>query len=400
MTDMQSNEKVLVRSRRTAMCGAAVSEAAFALVIFAIVAVLFLRGGILNGFSASERRTDAEAALASAGAAIPPLIDVLPDGSLQAAENFEDGLSSLARQIESNARSSTCASLSAVTRTGDCNPSGISVAPYEEGGTASFTSNGSDCDANWTAAAGSITASIKDKFQAQGCPGVKHYATAAVFYDEGDPSKVEVASFESGKSEVVAGLPGGSGGPGGGGDPPGGGTCFAAITPVLMADGTFKEIQYLRPGDLVLATDDVDTTRPRVPARVAQVDVYYQREVLVLKAGGEYIATTPEHPFYVANADVWLPAALLKHGDLLTHADGQLSMVDEVGATWGKMNVYNVQLEGPHTYFVGKSAILTHNVSGSGGGPQQFSGSEIEVTGKDPANGSISGSMGGGSFQQ
>lgn len=75
---------------------------------------------------------------------------------------------------------------------------------------------------------------------------------------------------------------------------------------------------------------------------------------------GEWIETTPEHPFYVEGKG-WTPAGDLEFGDQIRQADGEFESV------WLKWDIqkyqemYNLTVDEAHTYFVGEGQWLVHN---------------------------------------
>jgi len=75
---------------------------------------------------------------------------------------------------------------------------------------------------------------------------------------------------------------------------------------------------------------------------------------------GEWIETTPEHPFYVEGKG-WLAAEDLSFGMQVRQADGT------TGFVWWKWSVhqtqamYNLTVATAHTYFVGQGQWLVHN---------------------------------------
>ena len=94
---------------------------------------------------------------------------------------------------------------------------------------------------------------------------------------------------------------------------------------------------------------------------------------------GEIITATPEHPFY-ANGD-WKAAGLLETGDAILLFSGKLATVKEVKYQGShapleitdtffeepeiieenSTKVFNFEVEGWHTYFVGWLRVLVHN---------------------------------------
>ena len=81
------------------------------------------------------------------------------------------------------------------------------------------------------------------------------------------------------------------------------------------------------------------------------------------QAGGETITCTTEHPFYVQGKG-WVAAQDLKPNDKLELRDGEDAFVDAV--RYEKLDkpipVFNFEVEGFHTYFVGVGCILVHNL--------------------------------------
>jgi hypothetical protein len=132
---------------------------------------------------------------------------------------------------------------------------------------------------------------------------------------------------------------------------------FSADTKVTTEDGE-KSISAIEVGDYVLAWNEVDGTIGfyEVTDTFSHAD-----EVLTeLIIDGEWIETTPEHPFYTKEVG-WLPADKLESGMHVRQADGDYELV------WLKWNVhqiqemYNLTVDEAHTYFVGEGQWLVHN---------------------------------------
>ena len=91
------------------------------------------------------------------------------------------------------------------------------------------------------------------------------------------------------------------------------GKCLALGTRVAMADGTWREVQDVRPGDRVFTVNETSyRIEPREVQAVASNGV---RETVVLRTAGRAVRCTPNHPFLVNNA--WLEAKDIKPGDLV-----------------------------------------------------------------------------------
>jgi hypothetical protein len=140
--------------------------------------------------------------------------------------------------------------------------------------------------------------------------------------------------------------------------------CFAASTHLRTQNGS-KAIEEIRRGDQVLSTDEFEPggqVRPRHVLGVAR----RVTKIVELTVGGKLIRVSAEHPFWVKGKG-WTVVRLLQKGDLLRSHDGQYVAVDG----WEDLNeyvtVYNLEVEGDHTYFVGETgwgfSVWAHNAS-------------------------------------
>jgi len=137
--------------------------------------------------------------------------------------------------------------------------------------------------------------------------------------------------------------------------------CFVAGTPVLMADGTTKPIEEIRPGDMVLAADHLDPEGKPEAARVARFFDNGEKEVVRLRfENGEELVCTPSHRFYVFGKG-WICAEELVVGDECLTAEGKRVAFVLREEVEGTRLVYNIEIEGRHTYFVGDTPVLIHN---------------------------------------
>lgn len=132
--------------------------------------------------------------------------------------------------------------------------------------------------------------------------------------------------------------------------------CFAAGTKVWTATG-LVEIERLTTGDLVLAqhpeTGELvfkpvlkPTTRP--PAPICRVTI-----------GSEIFECSGGHPFLGVNRG-WVRARELKAGDEIIVL-GKVLPVSAMEKRDDTVTMYNLVVADFHTYFVGESAVLTHD---------------------------------------
>ena len=133
--------------------------------------------------------------------------------------------------------------------------------------------------------------------------------------------------------------------------------CFVAGTQILMADGSTKPIEQIRPGDQVLAADHLKPEEKPTAAKVVRFFDNGEKEVVKLifngqNAESEEIICTPEHPFYVIGKG-WVCAKDLQFDNFCLSANGEkIAFVSKENLD-EKQCVYNFEVEEKHTYFVG-----------------------------------------------
>ena len=86
-------------------------------------------------------------------------------------------------------------------------------------------------------------------------------------------------------------------------------------------------------------------------------------ELIHVHTGDDEIVCTPEHPFYVPTKG-WTGAAQLRAGDILVLSNGSYVTVEKIQheILESPVKVYNFEVEDFHTYFVGESSVLVHNL--------------------------------------
>ena len=98
------------------------------------------------------------------------------------------------------------------------------------------------------------------------------------------------------------------------------------------------------------------------PRRVVATARRYGDAVVLLHAGGSELATTAAHPFWSADRREWVPAGELLEGERLLAADGTpVPLEGPPEVRRGGRALYNVEVEGDHTYYVGEAGLLAHN---------------------------------------
>jgi RHS repeat-associated protein len=148
----------------------------------------------------------------------------------------------------------------------------------------------------------------------------------------------------------------------------GGCKCFLAGTDVLMADGTTKNIEDVKLGDRVKATDPkTGKTKSRKVTRLIRTegDKYFNELSIATEHGIEKLTATHEHPFWSPSEHGWVKAGALKPGTTLLTDDGTTVIVTANRAFTRHARTYNLTVDDLHTYYVlaGGTPVLVHNSS-------------------------------------
>ena len=136
--------------------------------------------------------------------------------------------------------------------------------------------------------------------------------------------------------------------------------CFTGDTLVATEDGD-KRIDEIEVGDSVWAEDTV--TGEQVLKRVSKVYVKETDHLIHIGTStGEDIETTENHPFYTEERG-WVAASELEEGETLHTEDGSVVTVTYNRDEWLRepVKVYNLEVEGLHTYYVTVDRVLVHN---------------------------------------
>ena len=138
------------------------------------------------------------------------------------------------------------------------------------------------------------------------------------------------------------------------------GMCFVAGTEVHTEEGK-ERIEEIEAGDRVWA-EDPETGEKGIKTVVRTFERETD-ELVRVYAGGEEIITTAEHPFYVPKRG-WTAAIELRAGDVLVNVNGEYVILEKIEHELleSPVKVYNFEVEDFHTYYVGDSGVLVHNM--------------------------------------
>lgn len=138
---------------------------------------------------------------------------------------------------------------------------------------------------------------------------------------------------------------------------------FPAGTKVLMADGTGRPIEQIKPGDLVTATDPTtgETGARRVTRTIHTPDDHDFTDVTL--ADGSTLTSTSHHPYWSQNDRTWKNAEDLAAGDTLRTPQNNTAPIAATRDWQGLQDAYDLTVDDLHTYFVstGTTNVLVHN---------------------------------------
>lgn len=175
-------------------------------------------------------------------------------------------------------------------------------------------------------------------------------------------------------------------------------TCFTSDTKVVMADGTNKNIQDVKIGDVLKG----ETTDNKVLG--LQLPKLNKRRLYSFN-GGRYFVTA-EHPLKTIDGwksidpkktdeeNIGITVTELKVGDTLITESGNV-LLKTIDSKNDKVDtqLYNFNLDGDHTYYA--DGYLVHNKEACGGGFMCSSGSVCRTASGGSCLGTVAGSSGG-----
>lgn len=129
--------------------------------------------------------------------------------------------------------------------------------------------------------------------------------------------------------------------------------CIARGTMIETVNGP-RPVERVQIGDEVWAYDSVAQKRVRAEVRIIQRNVADRTYVF-----NGTLRASAAHPLFV-NGE-WQAAAAVKAGDRLTTTDGREVRIDEPKVVYGDIDVFDLTVSGPHTFYAG--GFLVHNKS-------------------------------------
>ncbi|MEL5960030.1 polymorphic toxin-type HINT domain-containing protein [Streptomyces sp. CLV115] len=156
---------------------------------------------------------------------------------------------------------------------------------------------------------------------------------------------------------------------------------FPDGTQVLLADGTHRAIEDVRPGDRVTATDPQHARTASEPVTrtiTTENDKSFTRLTLATPHGPTTLIATDTHPFWTTRPGHWKNAEDIRPGDTLHNPTGAPVMVLSVQQENSSRRTHDLTVGELHTYYVlaGQTPILVHNSNGSCGIGRELIGDE------------------------
>jgi RHS repeat-associated protein len=156
-----------------------------------------------------------------------------------------------------------------------------------------------------------------------------------------------------------------------------GGSCkknsFVPGTKVLMADGSKRNIEDVKEGEFVLASDpETGNLQARQITDTRNHSGVKHLITLTVDPDGkdgdakpETITATDEHPFWLPDFGRWANAEDLEPGMWLQTSAGTWVQITAIDETHRTQRVHNLTVDGVHTYYVqaGATPLLVHNVN-------------------------------------
>ena len=133
--------------------------------------------------------------------------------------------------------------------------------------------------------------------------------------------------------------------------------CFVAGTLVKTEDG-YKRIEEIREGDIVYSFDELNNEI--VLREVKNLITNSVDEIIKIETENQIIEASLEHPFYIKEKG-WVEAKDLQQDDILITLNHEEKIKNISRDYYFKKDVYNLEIEGSHTFYITEDDILTHN---------------------------------------
>jgi hypothetical protein len=136
---------------------------------------------------------------------------------------------------------------------------------------------------------------------------------------------------------------------------------FSPGTLVHAEDG-LRPIEEISIGDLVWATNpETSEQELKTVTHLIQGDREYELFLITFE-NGEVITVTADHSFF--SEDQWINAQVLKVGNRVSvFSDSESSIIVSIEKEVKEEKVFNLTVDGLHTFYVGEAGYLVHNTN-------------------------------------
>ncbi|WP_460708005.1 polymorphic toxin-type HINT domain-containing protein [Myceligenerans halotolerans] len=155
------------------------------------------------------------------------------------------------------------------------------------------------------------------------------------------------------------------------------GCSFAGATGVLMADGSIKAIEAIKPGDKVVAADP--ETDEKAVREVEATHVHDDVLVTLRLEDGQTLRTTEDHPFWNATDQEFQRADQLEPGDKVLDDHGDVHTIAGIKNDVTFEPAWNLTVAGLHTYHVVTDPARGPPATGTVGGTLDADATSILV---------------------
>ncbi|KAA0014858.1 MAG: hypothetical protein FE041_01575 [Thermoplasmata archaeon] len=136
-------------------------------------------------------------------------------------------------------------------------------------------------------------------------------------------------------------------------------SCFLAGTKVAMADGSYRNIEDVKVGDLVKI---YDLEKRRIVAGMVTKVFHHSKDEMgdYYVVINDFLKVTPNHLLMTDKG--WLPAGMINVGDKLTDGVNEIDIAS-VEKVYERVPTYDLEVEGTHNYIVSlcDENIVSHN---------------------------------------
>ncbi|MGW4033873.1 RHS repeat-associated core domain-containing protein [Streptomyces sp. NPDC004838] len=141
---------------------------------------------------------------------------------------------------------------------------------------------------------------------------------------------------------------------------------FLPGTQVLLADGSTRPIEDIRPGDKIVTTDPKtgkEVVREVVGTIVTEDDKHFVDLTITADGESSSLISTTTHPFWIESQQEWIKAGDLKPGMRLTTPEGTTAVLDETRTFDKRQRTHDLTIAELHAYYVlaGATPVLVHN---------------------------------------